>query len=148
MKRCDWKNANAYPASHDTNATMWAWEFLRRNRDYQTSFDNWSAYQSEKPRPKVADLERYQHMLEVGWNVYDLLPPDQSYAELVRREPERMADFAFSGQEPAVYYPQFNAEEIVRRSRGSTFLDSVFVGAAATTAYLAVNEVMVRICLD
>ena len=34
----DWHDASAYPDPEDTSAMQWAWEFLRRNPDYQKDY--------------------------------------------------------------------------------------------------------------
>lgn len=35
----DWKDASQYPKSGDSlTSTQWAWEFLRRNKEYRNNF--------------------------------------------------------------------------------------------------------------
>ena len=34
----DWTDAGAYPNADDLHPEQWAWEFLRRNPDYQRTF--------------------------------------------------------------------------------------------------------------
>jgi len=36
----DWRNASTYPIKSNTEPSQWAWEFLRRNRDFQKYCDN------------------------------------------------------------------------------------------------------------
>ncbi|HAG75166.1 MAG TPA: hypothetical protein DCL53_06870 [Thauera sp.] len=37
----DWRDSSAYPK--EAAARWWAWQFLRRNRDYQTDYAQWAA---------------------------------------------------------------------------------------------------------
>ena len=37
----DWRNAGAYPAPSELNLTSWAWQFLRRNPEYQNDVADW-----------------------------------------------------------------------------------------------------------
>ena len=39
----DWRDPKAYPKATDTSLKQWAWEFLRRNTDYQADFCRLSA---------------------------------------------------------------------------------------------------------
>jgi len=34
----DWRDASRYPPVEGTSGTRWAWEFLRRNPDYQKAY--------------------------------------------------------------------------------------------------------------
>ncbi|MBF0371590.1 MAG: hypothetical protein HQL52_19305 [Magnetococcales bacterium] len=38
MNRPDWRDPNAYPSPEGTPLSKWAWEFLRRNPDYQKDY--------------------------------------------------------------------------------------------------------------
>lgn len=65
----DWRDASQYPAPDtETNLVFWAWQFLRRNHDYQT---DWSNYISDLQRvvecePKwLAYLQRKNCLAEV-----------------------------------------------------------------------------------
>lgn len=67
----DWRDESQY-VTHETESDLafWAWQFLRRNRDYQT---DWSNYVSELQRvvecePKwLAYLQRKNCLAEVVW---------------------------------------------------------------------------------
>ncbi len=37
----DWKDPEAYPETDDLSLGQWAWQFLRRNPEYQTDFAKW-----------------------------------------------------------------------------------------------------------
>ncbi len=37
----DWKDPKAYPEPDDLSLGQWAWQFLRRNAEYQTDFGKW-----------------------------------------------------------------------------------------------------------
>jgi len=39
----DWKDANAYPKPKELDWEQWAWQFLRRNPEYQKDYQNWRA---------------------------------------------------------------------------------------------------------
>ncbi|WP_367649398.1 transcriptional regulator domain-containing protein [Burkholderia paludis] len=41
VRRADWKGDSNYPPDDMTDASAWAWEFLRRNHAYQLDFDRW-----------------------------------------------------------------------------------------------------------
>ena len=38
----DWQDEASYPFDENTQNTRWAWEFLRRNPDYQKNYDEYS----------------------------------------------------------------------------------------------------------
>lgn len=39
--RPDWRDPEQYPDPHTTSMLQWAWEFLRRNPEYQTDYAEW-----------------------------------------------------------------------------------------------------------
>ena len=39
----DWDDAKAYPKPKDLSWRQWAWQFLRRNPEYQGDYENWRA---------------------------------------------------------------------------------------------------------
>jgi len=46
----DWRDASAYPAkADDLSPSGWAWEFLRRNQEYQSDFEHFSGLPSYYP---------------------------------------------------------------------------------------------------
>jgi Family of unknown function (DUF6499) len=147
VPRRDWKEASSYPQPQDTNSTMWAWEFLRRNAHYQSHYDDLVQQKAARSQSHEA-LERYQQMLEVGWNVNDLLSPELNYAQYNQKDSQRIEDFKFSGQTALIGFPRFHAGEFAALSRISEKLNDPFIGASETTTLVAANEVLVKFCLD
>lgn len=39
----DWKDSDSYPQPDNTSLNAWAWEFLRRNPDYQQDYRSWKS---------------------------------------------------------------------------------------------------------
>ena len=39
----DWRDAKAYPKPKDLSWREWAWQFLRRNPEYQSDYESWRA---------------------------------------------------------------------------------------------------------
>jgi hypothetical protein len=147
VARRDWKEASSYPQPQDTNSTMWAWEFLRRNAHYQSHYDDLVQQKAARSQSHEA-LERYEQMLEVGWNVNDLLSPELSYAQHNQKDSQRIEGFEFSGQTALIGFPRFHAGEFAALSRISEKLNDPFIGASETTTLVAANEVLVKFCLD
>ena len=48
----DWKDPTAYPNPENTNAEQWAWEFLRRNSEYQRDYVLWKEAHKGNYQPK------------------------------------------------------------------------------------------------
>lgn len=47
----DCRDEGAYPAPHDLNLTSWAWQFLRRNPEYQRNVADWHELCKSSPTP-------------------------------------------------------------------------------------------------
>lgn len=43
----NWRDKGQYPAPKTTTPTEWAWEFLRRNQEYQKDYNGWKAHGEE-----------------------------------------------------------------------------------------------------
>ena len=41
MPEPDWRNPDSYAYQNDLNLHEWAWEFLRRNREYRKAYFVW-----------------------------------------------------------------------------------------------------------
>lgn len=69
----DWRLASAYPA--EAPRQWWAWQFLRRNRDYQSDYAQWAAAitQHAADYDKV-DMPDATPMLE-RWGIVAMLNP-------------------------------------------------------------------------
>ncbi len=64
MSRPDWRNADDYRFSGQLNAGQWAWEFLRRNPEYQSDWDwfsaAWKRLESRYGKPPHRDFQAWQ----------------------------------------------------------------------------------------
>ena len=60
----DWKNPADYGFTEELASEEWAWQFLRRNPDYQTDWQwfhaTWSALEADYGRPPQRDFHRWQ----------------------------------------------------------------------------------------
>jgi hypothetical protein len=60
----DWNNPAAYRFTEGLTAQEWAWQFLRRNPDYQTDWQwfqaTWAVLEAEYGRPPQRDFHRWQ----------------------------------------------------------------------------------------
>ncbi len=65
----DWKEKAEYPASEDTAPDQWAWEFLRRNSEYQKDYEIYCQYSRQEDYEKIRELDD-KYYLE------NLIPPD------------------------------------------------------------------------
>ena len=50
----DWRDESAYPAPNALSARHWAWQFLRRNPDYQADFARWQDLVATLPEKQEA----------------------------------------------------------------------------------------------
>jgi transcriptional regulator len=72
--RPDWRDKNLYPNANSTSSLQWAWEFLRRNPEYQRL---WTQL---KPRSKPAKILGFKvkfHIMALDLS----LPPSPSENE-------------------------------------------------------------------
>ncbi len=74
----NWKDSSRYPDSENTTAYQWAWEFLRRNPEYQEDYEIYSCCLECKPKDKDFD-EKYDKklILEDKYSFSPLAPPDK-----------------------------------------------------------------------
>jgi len=60
----DWKNPTDYHFTESLMPQEWAWQFLRRNPDYQTDWQwfqaTWAVLEAEYGRPPRRDFQRWQ----------------------------------------------------------------------------------------
>lgn len=60
----DWKHSTDYTFTETLSPEEWAWQFLRRNPDYQTDWQwfhaTWSVLEDEYGRPPARDFHRWQ----------------------------------------------------------------------------------------
>ena len=66
----NWKTAKEYPSPTKMNGVSLAWEFLRRNPEYQKDFDDFS---------KVAPGIKYNHVRKKIMEKWFLNPPTKSF---------------------------------------------------------------------
>ena len=79
----DWRDAKAYPAkSDDISITQWAWEFLRRNSEYQKDYEHFASLPSYYSNG--AKTVKWHRMQVQWWNdpalrycKYPLIPGDE-----------------------------------------------------------------------
>lgn len=144
--RADWRNPKNYPAYRDPNATMWAWEFLRRNLNYAALFD----HVKQAPYKNDTHREEEETRLAVAWNLSKLLDPKKSYQELAHEHDKPLDGFYFVGQRPEVVLPVFEPDEIYFQhvDDPSLRLNVPLVACSEQKVCLAPNDVMLRICLD
>ena len=53
----NWKDEAAYPITKDAKPTRWAWEFLRRNKGYQTDWQTFADAVMAKAREHPETLK-------------------------------------------------------------------------------------------
>jgi hypothetical protein len=51
----NWKNRSEYPDPKNASGVEWAWEFLRRNQDYQKDYDLYKNFPSRNKRLSNTD---------------------------------------------------------------------------------------------
>ena len=75
----DWKDAAAYPGSEDLAPVFWAWQFLRRNPEYQRK---WSELQKHTPFEKKAQWVALTAPIEREFDIVHVTDPanDRPYA--------------------------------------------------------------------
>lgn len=60
----DWREAGDYVALAELDAAQWAWEFLRRNPDYQRDYawfmTTWQALEADYGKPPQRDFHRWR----------------------------------------------------------------------------------------
>ena len=65
MNQKNWREPEHYAYTSTLNAGQWAWEFLRRNPDYQRDWQwfqqRWQALESRYGKPPERDFQRWQH---------------------------------------------------------------------------------------
>ena len=144
--RADWRNPKNYPARSDTNATMWAWEFLRRNLTYQVLFDRVTQAEYKNDTERQEEEAR----LAVAWNLSKLLDPRKSYHELEQQEDKPLDDFYVTGQQPEVVLPVIDQDEIYLQQEddAALLMNAHIIACSEQSTYLAPNEVLLRVCLD
>ena len=79
----DWDDVKAYPKPKDLDWGQWAWQFLRRNPEYQKDYENWQALIDTLP----ADCNRLPSAEEdIRFSFFD--PPakaGETYKEYLKR---------------------------------------------------------------
>ncbi|KMP11199.1 hypothetical protein UR09_03960 [Candidatus Nitromaritima sp. SCGC AAA799-A02] len=68
----DWKNPNEYPDHKKTPGYQWAWEFLRRNPEYQRDYCKWLACSNGKP---VYSPDEIRHHAVDKWGIREMKNP-------------------------------------------------------------------------
>ncbi|MDQ3582360.1 MAG: DUF2285 domain-containing protein [Pseudomonadota bacterium] len=84
----DWKDESAYPEK--LAPEFWAWEFLRRNAEYQEDYGVFSNL-------PYADNGNEEHRLMKKWGVFPLHDPDESQPLTIERG-------LYSEKPPYVYF--------------------------------------------
>ncbi|WP_186114513.1 transcriptional regulator domain-containing protein [Burkholderia gladioli] len=56
VRRADWTDENNYPPDDMADASAWAWEFLRRNREYQDDHQKWRDLFADVPARPLGDM--------------------------------------------------------------------------------------------
>lgn len=64
MQRPDWREPSAYTFYMDLSAAAWAWQFLRRNSQYQTDWEwftrTWQSLEQDYGSPPHRDFTRWR----------------------------------------------------------------------------------------
>lgn len=87
----DWRDATAYPKKRDDWALdKWAWEFLRRNPDYQKDYEHFASLPSY--RPNGAKTVKWSCTATIWWHdprlrycKHPILPDEDTIAEYFHR---------------------------------------------------------------
>lgn len=164
--RADWRSADAYPAPRSHDSTMWAWEFLRRNRVYDADFA-----QNQKGLATTGEASYAALAAATAWNISHLVNPAKSYELLMQSPPANEgSEFAddeqssamvfpilqprngkhpvrFAGTSAHVELPCFEPQEGQARGPGA-FLNGRMRAATVHQMFMAANQVAVRITLD
>lgn len=143
--RADWSNPKLYPDCLDTDSTMWAWEFLRRNFHYEAMFDQATQAKYKNDNERDDKLER----LAVAWNMSKLLDPKLSYQQLKKHKSKPLEDFSFSCQQTEIQIPVFEVDDILYENDNKEYpFDVQTIACCEQSTYLAPNELVLKICLD
>ena len=101
----DWKDSKNYPNPDEADNSQWAWEFLRRNENYQADYQKYST----QPRQGFLPLElRQKYGLDA--NSAFLNPASSSYWEVLDENPLQMISLRFRGTTLKVTTPEFDEE--------------------------------------
>ncbi len=90
----DWRDEYSYPANADDwSAEVWAWEFLRRNPEYQKDYEHFDKLPSYQSGGKSAKWYRqsgeWWHSVELRYCKHSILPDDDTVLEYVNRTGDR-----------------------------------------------------------
>lgn len=170
VRRADWSDEDCYPNEVMSDATLWAWEFLRRSRAYERDFAKWgtayadvpakplddtpvSSYICEPP-PLIADMPYSEYskaypehvvvsvkdFVRLRWGLLDMPDPRLAWEELFRANRDRLPN---DGARFAWLFAG-NALEVIREPAVdiSDAMRPTFVTVAC-----APDEVLVRLSL-
>ncbi|HEV3444258.1 MAG TPA: DUF6499 domain-containing protein, partial [Gemmataceae bacterium] len=60
----DWTDATKYPDSKKTSGRAWAWEFLRRNPEYQKTWDQFAMQTASFPQKYFYKADEIRQRIE------------------------------------------------------------------------------------
>lgn len=126
--RPDWRDPEQYPDPESTSMLQWAWEFLRRNPEYQKDYERWAALPTVYSDGALfeEDLTETHKGGQIGSKeqaLFDALPakywvmkmadPAQPFDDDVR---ERLAFNSFHGPAWAFYHPNMSEPQKLEAS--------------------------------
>jgi hypothetical protein len=109
----NWEDETAYPDTNDTTPTQWAWQFLRRNRLYQTDWQRFAEAVIRKAKSHPETLEYATWFLtrtDEAWKAFAAKYPAASVQQTTLSEPHRL--IFFNGEDSlAVFDPPLHDGE-------------------------------------